>query len=63
MFNFLVIDQFKMSFIEGETTSFRLRYVVKGGPKDRPGQKGDFLLRAKGHFKGGPKTVDETMEE
>ena len=44
MFNFLVIDQFKMSFIEGETTSFRLRYVVKGGPKDRPGQKGGFFV-------------------
>ena len=24
-------------------------------------KRGDLLLRAKGHFKGGPKTVDETM--
>ena len=24
-------------------------------------KRGDLLLRAKDHFKGGPKTVDETM--
>ena len=24
-------------------------------------KRGDLLLRAKGHFKGGPKRVDETM--
>ena len=50
MFNFLVIDQFKMSFIEGETTSFRLRYVVKGGPKDRPAQKGGFFVKGERPF-------------
>ena len=26
-------------------------------------KRGDLLLRAKDHFKGGPKTVDETMEQ
>ena len=25
-------------------------------------KRGDLLLRAKDHFKGGPKTVDETMD-
>ena len=50
MFNFLVIDQSKMSLIEGETTSFGLIYVVKGGPKDRPAQKGGFIVKGERPF-------------
>ena len=47
--------------IEGETTSFGLRNVVNGGLKMDQLKRGDLFLRAKDHFKGGPKTVDKTM--
>ena len=50
MFNFLVIDHFEMSLVEGETTSFGLRYVIKGGPKDRPAQKGGFIVKGEMPF-------------
>ena len=50
-FNFHVINQSKMSLIKGETTSFGLRYVVKGGPKDRAAQKGGFIDKGERPFK------------
>ena len=51
-----------MSFISGETKSFGLGYMLlRGDLKVGRLERGDLLLRAKGHFKGGPKTVDETM--
>ena len=50
-----------MSLIKGETTSFGLSYVVKGGPKDWPAQnkKGGFIDKGERPFK---RAVDETME-
>ena len=51
-----------MSFISGETKSFGLGYMsLRGDLKVGRLKRGYLLLRAKGHFKGGPKTVDETM--
>ena len=53
-----------MSFISGETKSFGLGYMsLRGDLKVGRLKRGDLLLRAKGHFKGGPKTVDETMHK
>ena len=34
---------------------------LRASRKLHQGLRGDLSLRAKGHFKGGPKTLDETM--
>ena len=50
MFNFIVIGQSRMSLVEGKTTSFGLKYVDKGGPKDQPAQKGGFIVKGERSF-------------